>query len=118
MIFGGVFVNLFLLSASGTSSAVEGTDAMATLLNYGVLALFVVLMYFFLFRPQRKKQKQETEMRKNLQVGDEITTIGGIVGRVVSMKDDTLLIETGSDRAKIRIKTVAVASCNPVKLDD
>ena len=118
MIFGGVFVNLLLLTASGTSSAVEGADAMATILNYGVLALFVVLMYFFLFRPQRKKQKQESEMRKNLQVGDEVTTIGGIIGRIVSVKDDTLLIETGSDRAKIRIRTAAIATSNPVKLDD
>jgi preprotein translocase subunit YajC len=76
----------------------------------------IALMYFFLLRPNKKKKKQEDEMRNNLQIGDEITTIGGIMGRVVSIKDETdsLVIETGIDRSKVRIKRWAIASCDTV----
>ena len=62
-----------------------------------ILIVFYVLifgaMWFFLIRPQKKKQKEEKKMRENLQVGDEIITIGGIYGRVVSLKEDTMVIE-------------------------
>lgn len=110
-------MNLLLLSTSA-STAAGGDSTLSMIMNYGFLALIFVVFYFFLIRPQRKRQKQETEMRKSLQVGDEVTTIGGIIGRVVSIKDDTILIETGSDRAKIRLKTAAVASVVPVKMDE
>ncbi len=67
-------------------------------------------MYLVLFRPQQKKRKQEEEMRKAITIGDEITTIGGIVGKVISIKsdEDLLVIESGTE--KIRIKNWAVAS--------
>lgn len=73
-------------------------------------------MYFFLIRPNKKKKKQEDDMRKNLQIGDEITTIGGIIGRIVSIKEETdsVVLETGSDRNKVRIKRWAIASCDTV----
>ena len=74
------------------------------------LVLIVVIMYFMLIRPQRKREKKVQEMRNNLQVGDEVITNGGIIGRVVSLREDTLVIETGSDRSKIRIKRWAVQS--------
>ena len=72
-------------------------------------------MYLLLFRPQQKKIKQEEEMRKALTIGDEITTIGGIVGRVISIKsdEDLLVIESGTE--KIRIKNWAVASVEAKK---
>ena len=81
----------------------------------GQLLLFVVvfgLMYFVMIKPQQKRKKQEEELRKSVAIGDEIVTIGGIEGRVVSIKDDTdsLVIETASD--KIKIKKWAIASCN------
>lgn len=84
-----------------------------------VIALYAVVIlaaYFLLFRPQSKKKKQEESMRNNVQIGDDITTIGGIVGRVVSIKEDTntLVIETGSDRSKMRIKRWAVGSVDTV----
>lgn len=60
-------------------------------------------MYFFLIRPQKKKQKEEKKMRENLQVGDEIVTIGGIYGRVISLKEDTIVIESMSDHSKLTI---------------
>ena len=72
-----------------------------------------IFMYFTMFRPQKKKQKEEQQMRDSLQIGDEITTIGGIIGRVVTIKDDdTLIIETGSDRNKMKITRWAMQSNN------
>ena len=84
------------------------------ILQFGLIALMIVVMYFILIRPQRKKQKEEAKMRDNLQVGDEIVTIGGIVGKVVSMKEDSILIETGADRDKVRIMKWAVQLNNTV----
>ncbi len=82
-----------------------------------IILLYVVViggLWFFMMRPQSKKRKQEEEMRNNVQIGDEITTIGGIIGRIVNIKDDTdsIVLETGVDRSKIRIKRWAIASCN------
>jgi preprotein translocase subunit YajC len=70
----------------------------------------LLLMYFMLIRPQRKREKEQQKMRNNLQIGDEVTTSGGIIGRVVSLREDTVVIETGSDRSKIRIKRWAIQS--------
>ena len=78
------------------------------------LILVLVVMYFLMIRPQKKKEKKTQEMRNNLQVGDEVTTLGGIIGRVVSLREDNLVIETGSDRSKIRIKRWAVQSCETI----
>ena len=72
------------------------------------LVLIVVVFYFFLIRPQQKQTKEANKMRASLEVGDDVITIGGIVGIIVSIKDDTLVIETGSDRSKIRITRWAV----------
>ena len=79
--------------------------------------LIVVAFYFFLIRPQSKKQKEEENMRSSLEIGDEITTIGGIVGRVVNINDDTdtMVIETGADRTKIKFKKWALSSINTEK---
>ena len=60
-------------------------------------------------RPQQKKDKEDRAMRENLEIGDEIVTMGGIIGLVVSIKEDTVVIETGSDRSKVRIIKSAVA---------
>lgn len=81
----------------------------STLLVYAVVILG---LYFVMVRPNQKRKKQEEEMKKSLTIGDEVTTIGGIVGRVVSLREDsdTLVIETASE--KIRIKKWAVASRN------
>ena len=81
----------------------------STLLVYAVVILG---LYFVMVRPNQKRKKQEEEMKKSLTIGDEVTTIGGIVGRVVSLKQDsdTLVIETASE--KIRIKKWSVASRN------
>lgn len=74
-------------------------------------ALFGV-MYFVMIRPQKKRQKEEQEMRDAIQIGDEITTIGGICGRVVTVKEDSLVIETGADRNKMKITRWAIQTNN------
>lgn len=79
--------------------------------------LLIGVFYFFLIRPQRKKDKQTQQMRNNILVGDEITTVGGIVGIVVSIKEDTIVLETGGDRSKIRIKRWAVQTNDTVHED-
>ena len=61
-----------------------------------------------MIRPQKKQEKETNDMRNNLKVGDEITTIGGIIGKIVSIKEETVMIETGHDRMKIRILKSAV----------
>ena len=86
----------------------------------GTIVMFVglfVVMYFFMIRPQKKQEKQINDMRNNLQVGDEVTTIGGIIGQIVSIKDETVLIETGRDRVKIRFLRSAIRSVD-VKAED
>lgn len=82
---------------------------------FSTILLMVVLfagMYFFMIRPQKKQQKKEQEMREKTQVGDEITTIGGIMGRVVTVKEDSLIIETGADRNKMKITRWAIQTNN------
>ena len=88
--------------------------------NFGpiiILAVFFVGMYFLMIRPQKKQEKQINEMRNNLQVGDEITTIGGIIGKIVSIKEETITIETSHDRTKIRFLRSAVR-CVDVHAED
>lgn len=77
--------------------------------TYGMILIWVLVfaaMYFFILRPSSKKKKEEAQMRNSLEIGDEITTIGGIMGRVVAIKDDedAIIIETGSDRVKMKFK--------------
>ena len=79
-----------------------------SIISIVMIVLMFGALYFFMIRPQKKQERETNEMRKNLQVGDEITTIGGIIGKVISIKDETLMIETGHDRTKIRILKSAV----------
>ena len=77
-----------------------------------IYAVIILGAYFLLFRPNSKKKKKEEANRKNAKIGDEITTIGGIVGRIVAVKDesDTIIIETGTDRQRLRLKRWAISS--------
>ena len=82
-----------------------------------IYAVIIALVYLFLIRPNSKKKKEEAQMRNNLEIGDEITTIGGIVGRVIAIKDDedALIIETGSDRVKMKFRKWCISSVDTVK---
>ena len=101
------------MSFTNLAAAAGGSGLIAFL----PMILIIVVMYFLMIRPQQKKQKEEAKMRNNLRVGDELTTIGGIKGRVVSIKDDTIILETGNDRTKIVFVKDAIGSVH-TKHDD
>ncbi len=84
--------NPITLAASPTTSLIP------MLLIYAVI---FGVMYLLLIRPQKKKQKKEKQMRENLQVGDEVITIGGIHGRIISLKEETMVVESISDHSKL-----------------
>lgn len=79
------------------------TDSVSMLATFIPLILMIVIFYFLLIRPQKKRDKEVQKMRENIEIADEIVTIGGIIGRIVSIKDDTIVIETAGDRSKIRL---------------
>ena len=81
------------------------------------MLVLVVFMYLIIYLPQKRQDKKDTAMRNSIEIGDKVTTIGGIVGIVfaISEKDDTLVVETGSDRTKIRFRRSAISSVE--KLD-
>ncbi len=101
-------------NSSGGSSGGLMNNMWIMLLLYA--AIFAAI-YFFIIRPNSKRKKQEKAMRDNLEIGDEITTIGGIVGRVVSIKEDTdsFILETGADRTKIQLKRWAISTVDTMK---
>lgn len=78
---------------------------------FSIVAMLAIIpiFYFLLIRPQKKQEKETKAMRDNLEIGDEITTIGGIIGEIVSIKEETVMIETGKDRTKIRILRSAIS---------
>ena len=96
-----------LEAAATATTAQEGSGLIGSLV---MMVLMFVILYFFMIRPQRKKAKEEQKMRDSLQVGDEIVTIGGIYGRVISLKEDTIVIESKSDHSKITIARWALQS--------
>ena len=79
------------------------------LMTFIPLVVIIIFFYFFIIRPQRKQDKEDKNMRENLEIGDEVVTNGGIVGIVFQVKDDTVVIETGGDRSKIRVMKWAIA---------
>ena len=81
------------------------------------MVIVIVFMYLILYLPQRRQEKKDTEMRNSIDVGDEVVTIGGIVGRVASIKEDTFVLETGSDRVKMRFKRWAIQEVEKLQLD-
>ena len=86
----------------------SGEQYLAMIGQFAPLVFLIVLFYFLLIRPQRKRDKAERDMRNSIEVGDEISTIGGFIGRVVSIKDDVLVIETSNDRTKLKIYRWAI----------
>ena len=82
-----------------------------------LIIVAMVAMLWFTSRSNKKQEKQQQNMRDSLQVGDEITTIGGIIGKIVRIKEETLVLETSHDRTRIRILKTAVSRVD-VKAED
>lgn len=104
---GGTQKMNFILATTSTTN----NDGSSWSLIIMMVAMFAI-MYFLMIRPQKKRQKEEEQMRNAVDVGDEITTIGGIIGRVVTVKEDSLIIETGADRNKMHIKKWSIQMNN------
>ena len=97
---------LFLTAADSTGAAGGGAS---------MILMFVVLIavfYFFMIRPENKRKKEAQQMRDSLKVGDNITTIGGIIGDIVSIKDNSIVIETTTDRVRVEFAKFAVSTNN------
>ena len=96
---------------------------MKTFISVLPLLILIVAMYFLMIRPQRKKDQEIKNMRNNLQVGDEIVTIGGIVGKIVKVKGENIVLQVGADKVKLEMTRWAVSSVttpakNAAKSDD
>ena len=93
-------MNLFL-----TADAAGGSASMLIM-----IVLMFAVFYFFMIRPENKKKKQVEQMRSSLSVGDEITTIGAITGKIVQVTEDTVTFETGEDRVRIQVKKWGIST--------
>ena len=92
------------------TAAEAGAAGMGSLLI--PLVVMIALMYFLMIRPENKRKKQADEMRSNLKKGDQITTIGGIVGKIVQVTDENIIIETSDDRVRMELTKWAVSTNN------
>lgn len=100
-----------LTQTAGVLLTNSGTNGSASLLS--MLLTFVILIavfYFLLIRPENKKKKAAAKMRSELAVGDEITTIGGVVGTICQVKEDTIIIETSADRVRMEFTKWAIST--------
>lgn len=82
-------------------------NLMTTILMFAVM---IAIFYFLLIRPESKRKKALAKMRSELGVGDEITTIGGIIGTICAVKEETIVIETGADRVRIEFAKWAIST--------
>ena len=99
------------LCMAANNAAASGTTEQSKGSSIGMIVMLVgmfVVMYFIMIRPQKKKQAEEQKLRDSIQIGDEITTIGGINGRIVTVKEDSIVIETGVDRTKMKLMRWAI----------
>ncbi len=111
---------LYLLSSdvADTSNAGGNTGGgLGSLMPIIMIVVMIAVFYFFMIRPQKKQEREAAAMRNGVAVGDEITTIGGVIGKVISVKEETILIETSGDRTKIRFLKSAIRSVD-VKAED
>jgi preprotein translocase subunit YajC len=101
---------MLLFLETATTGAGAGAGGFNMLSGILPLILFGVIIYFMMIRPENKRKKEAEEMRSSIKVGDEISTIGGIVGTVVNIKEDRIVIETGADQVRIELLKWAVGT--------
>ena len=104
-------MTLFLEAAATTT----GGGSLSMLLM--VIIMFAVF-YFFVLRPENKKKKKTEEMRNSLSLGDEIITIGGMIGKIVQITEDTITFETGEDRVRIQTKKWAISTTAKMEAEE
>lgn len=96
---------MFQLWETEAVSGIGSTISMVVM-----IVVMIAVFYFFMYRPQKKQERETNEMRNSIELGDVISTVGGIIGVVVRIKGDMLLIETGADRTRLQIQKWAVRS--------
>ena len=107
------FASLMSFASAAEASTEAGIPTAGFISQYSPILMIVLMfgvMYFFMIRPENKKKKEIAKMRSELTAGDEITTIGGIVGKITTVRDEELTIVSSSDGTKIRIKRWAVST--------
>lgn len=104
-----------MLSGKFIVAAAAANQTGQLLSTFGVMALFLVFFYMFIIRPQRKRDKETKEMRDSLKIGDEVITVGGINGRIVNVKEDTIVVQVGADKTKIEFQRWAVGEVKSSK---
>ena len=105
----------FFLQAAADPNAAAGGSMLTLMLP---LVLMFVLMYIIMIRPENKRKKKAEEMRNSLSLGEEITTIGGITGKIVQVTEDTVTFETGEDRVRIQVKKWAIQTTAKVEAEE
>ena len=106
-------------TTAAAGQAAEAVNPTGTLISYGVMiVLMIVVFYFMLIRPQRKKDKQVKEMLDALKPGDRITTIGGIYGTIKNIKDDTITLYVGNDRMEMVVARWAIRGVEDVTVEN
>ena len=110
-LLGAIAAAMVCVALTGCASAGTTTDGGAGGFS-GIIVLLVMLVVFWvvLIRPENKKKKQAEEMRNNLSVGDKITTIGGMVGKIVDISGELVTFETGEDRVRIQVTKWAIST--------
>ena len=100
-----------LTQTAGVLLTNSGTNGSASLLSMLLpVVILIAVVYFLLIRPENKKKKAAAKMRSELAVGDEITTIGGVVGTICQVKEDTIIIETSADRVRMEFTKWAIST--------
>lgn len=105
-------------AANAAGTAAQQPTALSYLYSFAPLIIIVVLFYFVLIRPQKKRENQTREMINAIVVGDELVSIGGITGKVITVKDEEVVIETGSDKNKIRLQKWAIKEVTQKKAEE
>ena len=115
------FVCVCLTGCMPAGAAAGDASSAGGFMNYSTIIMIVVMLaifYFLLIRPEQKKKKQAEEMRSSLSVGDKITTIGGMVGKIVNISGDLVTFETGEDRVRIQVTKWAISTNSIQKTED
>ncbi len=108
-----VMLTMFAVTASaeGETATAEQPSAWAQILSLVVpFAILAVVFYFFILRPQKKQQRETQQMRDSIARGDTVVTAGGIIGIVITVKDDMVLLESSGDKTKIQVQKWAISS--------
>ena len=101
---------VLVLAFTGCAPAAEGGAAGAGYSSILMIVVMIAVFYFFIMRPENKKKKKAEEMRNSLSTGDKITTIGGIVGKIVAINGDLITFETGEDRVRLQVTKWAIST--------